>query len=268
MTSSVTSVRSADGSEITVEVIGSGAPVVLIGGAFNDRSTVTGLAATLAPHFTAIGYDRRGRGGSTDATGKFAVQSEVEDLAAVIEYAGGAAAVFGHSSGAALALEGVLAGLAIDKVALYELPAVVDGNRPEPPADVFDRLVALIAAGDRDGAAELFLTEQVQVPAPVVEGMHNSPVWEFLRAQASSLPYDVAVCGPGLRLQTDRYATITTPTLVINGDQTSPWMQTASQALAAAIPGSRHVVLPGEDHNILNQPAPLDPLLRDFLGRG
>jgi pimeloyl-ACP methyl ester carboxylesterase len=54
-------VTSADGTPIAVERKGSGPPVILIGGAFNDRSTVAGLAAVLAPDFTAVTYDRRGR---------------------------------------------------------------------------------------------------------------------------------------------------------------------------------------------------------------
>ncbi|MFJ9371352.1 alpha/beta fold hydrolase [Nocardia sp. NPDC101769] len=263
--SALTTLTSSDGSAIAVETTGTGAPVILIGGAFNDRSTVAALASILAPRLTAVTYDRRGRGGSTDFSGDYAVEREIDDLATVIEHVGGAASVFGHSSGAALALEGVLRGLPIDKVAVYEMPAVVDGNRPEPPADVFDRLVAHIAAGDRDAAAELFLTEQVGVPAPMVAGMRNSPAWEFLRAQAHSLPYDVAVCGSRLRLQTDRYSTINIPALVVNGDQTWPWIQTGAQALAAAIPTARREVLSGEDHDILNKPARLEPLLTEFF---
>ncbi|WP_067708290.1 alpha/beta fold hydrolase [Nocardia yamanashiensis] len=265
-TPTLTTVSSADGSMIAVECVGSGTPVILIGGAFNDRSTVAALASTLAPQMTAVAYDRRGRGGSTDVRGEYAVQSEIEDLAAVIEHVGGSAHVFGHSSGAALALEGVLRGLPIGKVAVYEMPAVVDGNRPEPQGEVFDRLVALLAGGERDGAAELFLTEQVGVPVAMVAEMRQSPVWEFLCAQAGSLPYDVAVCGPGMRLQADRYARIAIPTLVVNGDQTWPWIQQANQALAAAIPGARRIVLPGADHEILNQPALLAPLLLEHFG--
>ncbi|WP_458689104.1 alpha/beta fold hydrolase [Nocardia tengchongensis] len=96
--------------------------------------------------------------------------------------------------------------------------------------------------------------------------MREAPVWEFLRAQANSLPYDVAVCGPRMRLQSDRYATITIPALVVSGDQTWPWIQTANQALAAAIPGAHRLVLPGADHEILGQPELLAPLLLDFFG--
>lgn len=53
-------VTSADGTKISVETRGTGAPVILVGGAFNDRSTVAALAETLAPYLTAVTYDRRG----------------------------------------------------------------------------------------------------------------------------------------------------------------------------------------------------------------
>ena len=102
-TATTETVRSADGTAIAYERHGDGAPIVLVGGAFNDRGTVRELAQALAPHFTVYGYDRRGRGDSTD-TPPYAVQREIEDLAAVIAAAGGSAGVFGHSSGAALAV--------------------------------------------------------------------------------------------------------------------------------------------------------------------
>jgi len=49
MKTSVEQVRSADGTAIALEVTGSGRPVVLIGGAFNDRTTTAALAQVLAP---------------------------------------------------------------------------------------------------------------------------------------------------------------------------------------------------------------------------
>ena len=60
----------------------------------------------------------------------------MEDLAAVLEVAGGRAFVYGHSSGAVLALEAASRGLPIERLALYEPPFVVDtsrnGNGPYP----------------------------------------------------------------------------------------------------------------------------------------
>jgi hypothetical protein len=58
-----------------------------------------------APKSTmTVNYDRRGRGDSGDIQ-PYTVQREIEDLAALIEAAGGTAMVFGGSSGAALPLQ-------------------------------------------------------------------------------------------------------------------------------------------------------------------
>src|SRR3712207_322527 len=96
-------VQSADGTSIAYEQHGAGPAVILVGGAFNDRGTVRGLAQALAPHVAATVYDRRGRGDSGD-TPPYSAAREIEDLEAVIGAVGGSAAVFGHSSGAALAV--------------------------------------------------------------------------------------------------------------------------------------------------------------------
>src|ERR1700690_2362741 len=89
MNGTVQAVTSADGTTIALEQRGEGPAVILVGGAFNDRSTVAGLAATLAPHARAFTYDRRGRGDSGDesrAGGRSSAEREFDDLAAVIRY--------------------------------------------------------------------------------------------------------------------------------------------------------------------------------------
>ena len=106
-------VISRDGTSIVFDRVGEGPPLILVLGAFNDRSAGVGLGECLAPHFTVINYDRRGRGASGD-TLPYAVDREIEDLAALIADAGGAAAVFGYSSGAGLSLRAVAAGLQIE----------------------------------------------------------------------------------------------------------------------------------------------------------
>ncbi len=93
-------VVSRDGTKIAVDRYGSGPSIVLVGGAFTDRRALAPLAQALAPYFTVLAYDRRGRGGSGD-TPPYAPAREVEDLAAVLAAAGGPACVFGHSSGPA-----------------------------------------------------------------------------------------------------------------------------------------------------------------------
>ena len=260
-----TTVTSADGTALAVDAVGRGAPLVLVGGAFNDRSTVAALAAELAPRFTVLTYDRRGRGASDDKGEDYSVANEVDDLAAVVEHAGGRAAAFGHSSGAILVLEAALRGVPLHRIALYEPPYRADEHQPAPPPGFYDRLKALVAAGDRDGAASLFLTEAIGVPAEGLAGMKAGPAWPFLLDTAPSLPYDVLVSAPWQPLRAERLAGLAAPLLAVHGDRTAPGLAAATRAVAAAVPGAELRVLPGEDHAVLQRPAALAPLLAEFF---
>ncbi len=100
-------------------------PVIVVGGAICDRALTRPLAQRMSQQFTVFNYDRRGRGDSGD-TGPYPVDRELEDLAAVIEQAGGTAAVYGHSSGAALVLRASAAGLPISKAVLHDPPFTPD----------------------------------------------------------------------------------------------------------------------------------------------
>ena len=72
-------VRSRDGTQIAFERTGDGPPVVLVGGALSDRQAAANLATSLAPSFSVIAFDRRGRGDSGDNP-PYAVEREIEDL--------------------------------------------------------------------------------------------------------------------------------------------------------------------------------------------
>src|SRR2546430_4244187 len=124
-------VVSKDGTVIAFDLSGKGPAVILVTGALTTRADWSHLAAQLAPHFSVFTYDRRGRGESGD-TAPYAVEREIEDLAALIAEAGGAAALFGYSSGANLALQAAASGLPITKLALYEAPYLVDHNGQQP----------------------------------------------------------------------------------------------------------------------------------------
>ena len=263
-------ITSPDGSTIAVDSVGAGPVVVVVGGAFNDRSTVAGVAAELAPRFTVVTYDRRGRGESTDAAreagGGFEVQNEIDDLAAVIAHVGGRAHLFGHSSGAILVLEGAMRGLPVDSVAVYESPYRADPDLPHPPDDLLDRLTALAGKGDRDGAASLFFAEAIGLPPEIVSGMKHGPAWAFFLDKAPTLPYDVALSRPWEFVDRDRLAGLRVPVLAVYGDKTSPTLAAGAKAVAGSVPGARLVVLPGEDHSVLQRPEALTPTLVEFFG--
>jgi pimeloyl-ACP methyl ester carboxylesterase len=131
-------VSSKDGTRIAYDRTGDGPALVLVDGAFMNRSFPNPISEALAARHTVYRYDRRGRNESGD-TQPYAVTREVEDIEALIDEAGGSACVFGMSSGAVLALEAAASGLAIKKLAHYEPPLLVDNSRPPVPRTTCSR---------------------------------------------------------------------------------------------------------------------------------
>lgn len=105
-------VSSADGCAIAYESSGSGPALVVVNGAFGTRASGAPLGEALDSEFTVYRYDRRGRGDSENRP-VYEVAREMQDLAAIAHAAGGDPFVFGHSSGAALALEAAGGGVAM-----------------------------------------------------------------------------------------------------------------------------------------------------------
>ncbi|MEW9548853.1 alpha/beta fold hydrolase [Nonomuraea sp. NPDC050783] len=257
---------SADGTPIAYDRYGSGPAVVLVAGAMMERAhpTLEGLARALSPWFTVVSYDRRGRGGSGD-TAPYAVEREVEDLAAVVAAAGGRAKVFGGSSGAALALEAALRLPQVSEVALWEPPYHVGGSAPPLPDDFAGQLAALVAAGRRGEAVERFLVEAAELPAEAVAGMRAQPFWAESEAVAHTLAYEAAVLGPGNALPAARLAALDRPALVLNGERSPAWMREAGAAVAAAVPGALHRVLEEQTHAVTVEA--LAPELLEFFAQ-
>jgi pimeloyl-ACP methyl ester carboxylesterase len=252
---------SADGTKIAFDRTGHGPPVILVMGAFNDRSTGAPLAKALESQLTVFNYDRRGRGASGD-TLPYAVAREVEDIEALIREAGGSASVFGYSSGANLAVEAAASGLNIAKLALYEAAFVGDDGPLPPPKDVAAKLAKLVSSGKRGEAVELFQTQLVGIPQDVVAQMRHAPFRPGLEAIAHTLVYDATVVGdrkpPKRRLQS-----IKSPTLLVYGGESPAFMGKAAQASAAALPDGHHRALNGQSHDIV--PSALAPVLLEFF---
>jgi pimeloyl-ACP methyl ester carboxylesterase len=215
----------------------------------------------LASKFTVYSYDRRGRGDSGD-TKPYAIAREIEDLAAVLHEAGAAAAVFGNSSGAILALDGAVQGLPIAKLAMFEPPLLLDASAPKPPKDLAAHLAELAASGKRSEAAELFLTKVVEVPAPFVAHMQKSPAWRALESLAHTLSYDVLFTMRGPELVA-KASSLRIPALALAGSASPPWMQQGVRALADAIPRAHYQSLEGQTHDV--DPKVLAHALESFL---
>jgi pimeloyl-ACP methyl ester carboxylesterase len=258
-------VRSADGTPIAFERVGSGPPLVLVGGALSDRGAAGPISALLGERLTVFAVDRRGRGDSGD-TQPYTVEREIEDLGAVIGAAGGSAFVYGHSSGAVLTLRAAAAGLPIEKLVAYEPPFIVDASRPPVPDDYVRHLDELVAAGRRGDAVAYFLTTGVGVPEQMVEQMRTAPMWPGMEAVAHTLAYDGRIMGDtmrGMPLSSEPWSDVTIPTLVVDGGASPPWQRDAARALVDVLPDARYSTLEGQDHG----PAPevLAPTVLEFL---
>jgi pimeloyl-ACP methyl ester carboxylesterase len=259
--------KSADGTVIAYDRTGDGPPLVIVLGAFCDRKSFV-PPASLVGRFTVCRYDRRGRGDSGD-TQPYSPDREVADLAAVIEAVSGSGAgvpgagafVFGHSSGAALALRAAARGVPMAAVVAYEAPFVIPGTRKlaEDPAG---RITALVAAGRRADAVKFWMTDVVRAPAEVIPMMENSPMWAGLQALTQTLPYDLALTGDQ-GVPVDELAKITVPVLVLGGAKSPDWFHRTVEATTDAIPGARLVMLDGQDHGA--PPEVVAPVLTGFF---
>ncbi len=257
--------RSADGTAIAYERTGVGPPLILVSGALSDRSGAASLVALIDSRFTAIAYDRRGRSDSGD-TAPYAPAREIEDLGALIRAVGGEAFVYGHSSGAALALEAAVSGLAIRRLALYEPPYLVDDSRPPLPADYVPTLRALIADGRRAEAVEYFWRVAMLMPDELIAQLRGAPMWPKHLSLAHTLSYDGEVMGDRMRgrpLPEEWAKKVTIPTLVIDGAESPRQLRDAVAAVAALLPHATRWTLEGQGHGAA--PEVLAPVLETFF---
>lgn len=254
---------SADGTTIAYDLDGSGSPIVFVSGAFNDRHTLAPVAAELASSHTVLCYDRRGRGGSGD-TLPYAVEREIEDLAAVLAVVGGSAAVFGFSSGANLGLLAASRGVPVTSLIMYEVPFVFDDAHRQPP-DLPARLSSLVESGDRAGAVTTFQLEGIGLPPEMVAGIRQAPFFPQLEAIAHTVVYDAQVTGRPYDRPTPEMQAVDVPILVLTGEETWPVLARAAQELPGLLPDARYETVPGgENHTI--SPPDTAAAVRAFLG--
>ena len=261
-------VISKDGTKIAYEKVGQGPALVLVDGAlcYRDFGPSRSLAKQLQDDFTVYMYDRRGRGNSGNAK-PYALDREIEDLAAVIEAAGGSAYVFGQSSGGVLALEAAnRIPTTVTKLAVYETPLFVDATHSPLPADFIERVNGYVQVGNPGKAVKMFM-RLVGTPAIFVALMPLMPIWKKLTAVAPTLAYDFTFMEQyqqGRPLLANNWSRATMSTLAAVGSKSPVWMQHAISEVAKVLPQARYSVLQGQNHMVKAEV--LAPILREFFG--
>ena len=252
-------VTSTDGIVIAYERTGQGPALILIDAAGHYRgfTSFAGLIDLLAGTFTVYHYDRRGRGRSTD-TQPYAVEREVDDLAALIAEAGGSAYVYAFSSGGLLALHAAMAGLPIPRMALLEPP--IELNEDRSAQHLFTtELSNRLAAGHPEGAVEFYLTG-IGVPDEIVVSMRGSASWSAMESVAPTLVYDSLISEV---TSFDLLTSVTVPTLVLDSEGSSDDLTGMAAMVAGALPKGLHRSLSGEWHGVADDV--LAPVLIDFF---
>src|SRR5690606_29942553 len=165
----------------------------------------------------------RGESGNTEP---YAVQREVEDIAALVALSGNPCYLFGASSGGALVLEAAMAGISVDGLAVYEVPYFVDDFMVVAWREYREKLAVLLAEQNLDGALELFMRLAGSSDADIA-GARQSEFWPSLRKLAPTLAHDAACLRDG-RIP-DAVSTIAHPSLVMTGTMLAPGMQELQQ---------------------------------------
>lgn len=255
-------IQSKDGTSLAYDIYGSGPPLIYITGASCFRSfwPIVQDAKAFAKEFTVYNYDRRGRGDSTD-THPYAIEREVEDVAALLDAAGGKASLYGHSSGAVLALETALRfGDKIDKVVMYDPPYVHDEAEKTQYNQLSQQVHNFLQAGKNAQAMTTFL-QGIGMPKIFVYLLRFMPGWKTMRDLAPTLAYDIALTRDLPPLE--RAAGVTVPVQVIVGEKSPASIHEVARQLTNAIPGATFVQLAGQDHMVGAKA--LLPVLTSFL---
>ncbi len=255
-------VTAPDGVEIVGAARGDGPALALVYGAMMDKSGWTRLLPGLTGR-TLFTYDRRGRGESGDSP-NYAIETEVADLTAFVESIPEPRDLFGHSSGALLALLALEQGLRVRRLVLYE-PPLIFLREPRLDTGLPGELEALLARGDRDAALERFLRVSMSQSDEDVRRLREGSRWPEQLGYIHTAPYDLRI-SLGFWLNSERLSQIDLPVLFLCGSESLSWMRRGVETLAEAVPGSRFELLEGQRHNAqFSAPDVLAEALNRFL---
>lgn len=255
-------VKSKDGTVLAYNTYGAGPALVCITGAgtFRQFKPVVKEAKTFAKEFTVYSYDRRGRGDSGN-TLPYSLDREIEDIEAIIDAAGGEAYIYGHSSGAVLALEAALRiEPKISKAIIHDASYVHDQTEKRSYAVLRSKVQSFIDAGENAGAMRAFL-KGIGLPKAFVYLLQFTPDWRMMTKLAPTLEYDMTLTSDIPPL--DRLSAIKVPIQVVYGGKNPVGIEDVAEQLVRTIPNAALIRLDKQTHIV--KPNVILPLLTKFF---
>jgi 3-oxoadipate enol-lactonase len=236
-------------------------PAVIIGGSVGSTLATWGPALTaLAVEFHVIAYDHRGHGDSPAPAGPYTIGDLAQDVLALLdEYEVARAHVVGLSLGGMVAQQ--IAAQEPDRV--DRLVLLCTAAHYADPRPWTERAAAVRAGGVEavaDAAVERWLTADYRRDHP-----QESAGWRTMIAGIDREGYAgccEAIADMDLRADLSR---ITAPTLALAGAQDPAMPPEQMRQLAAKIPGSRFVVVPGAHVPTIEHPDTVTALLMEHL---
>ena len=254
---------SSDGTTLAYDVYGSGPALIYVTGASGFRKffPIAADAKAFAKEFTVYSYDRRGRGDSGN-TLPWAIEREIDDIEAIIDAAGGRANLYGHSSGAVLALEAALrlGPGKVRKAVLYDASYVNDETERVEYRHLVNRINALLRNGQNAKAMTSFLGG-IGMPKVMVALLPVMPGWTTMKRLAPTLAYDMALTEELPPIE--RAGNVAVPIRIVVGEKSGDRLNSVATQLGDAAPGATVTQLAGQDH--LVGAKALLPVLVDFL---
>jgi pimeloyl-ACP methyl ester carboxylesterase len=237
---------SADGTRIDGIETGEGRPIVVVHGGMSAGRNWQPIGALLRGYHM-LALDRRLYNTHSEQKSPHSFAREAEDIAAVLAKLDREALLVGHSSGGVAALEAALvSGGQLTGLALYEPPIQVDsvlGGGAQQEAE------AALAAGDARKALEIFFRRMVEFPEDQLLNMMAQPWFDqgMVPQTAAQLQDNRSIIALGVGI--DRYRTLNMPVLLLRGEVSPSHLHKRLDGLAAVIPDTRALTLPGQGHN-------------------
>jgi pimeloyl-ACP methyl ester carboxylesterase len=122
----------------------------------------------------------------------------------------------------------------------------------------------LIADGEKE-QAPLTVLNTVRTPEPAVEELRSGANWQVLVNAADTLPREFEQLVE-YEFEPDRYREVTTPTLLLLGEESSPGAIEATETVDETLPHSRIVRIDGADHfGLISKPDPCVEAILAFV---